>query len=62
MDCILAPHTQPWQTIMVNRTHAPVRTVRQEAAEILTVDYKTVSTIFSEIEKGKGKESAQRYG
>ena len=47
---------------MVNRTHLPVRTVRQEATEILTVDYKTVSKIFSEIEKGKGKESAQRYG
>ena len=46
---------------MVNRTHLPVRTVR-DAAELLTVDLKTVSNIFSEIEKDKGKQRAQRDG
>lgn len=45
---------------MVNRTHAPVRTVR-DAPEIPTVEHKTVRRIFSEIEKSKGKESVQRY-
>ena len=60
MDCVLAPHTQPWQTIMVNRTHLPCEP--SGTTEILTVDHKTVSKMFSEIEKGKGKEGAQRYG
>ena len=45
---------------MVNRTHAPVRTVR-DAAEIPTVEHKTGCRIFSEIEKSKGKKSVQRY-